>query len=60
MTRMDKALIAYPLVGGLGIMLWEIGSQILPNFNKMGVAALATGLGAGHLGCGRRSRRLRL
>ncbi len=46
MTRMDKALIAYPLVGGLGIMLWEIGSQVLPNVNKIGVAALATGLGA--------------
>jgi hypothetical protein len=46
MTRMDKALIAYPLVGGLGIMFWEIGSQVLPNVNKLEVAALATGLGA--------------
>ncbi|HZY88795.1 MAG TPA: DUF3754 domain-containing protein, partial [Gemmataceae bacterium] len=46
MTRMDKALIAYPLVGGVAIMLWEIGSQVMKRTESLGAAALATGLGA--------------
>lgn len=46
MTRLDKALIAYPLVGGLSIMLWEIGSQVIPNIGNAGLSALASGIGA--------------
>jgi hypothetical protein len=46
MTKLDKALIAYPLVAGVSIMLWQIGSQVLPNLGKMGMGALATGIGA--------------
>jgi hypothetical protein len=46
MTRMDQAMIAYPLVGGVAIMLWEIGSQVLKKTESIGITALATGLGA--------------
>ncbi|HTU92740.1 MAG TPA: DUF3754 domain-containing protein, partial [Gemmataceae bacterium] len=46
MTKLDKALIAYPLVAGLSIMLWEIGSQVIPNIGKAGLGALASGVGA--------------
>ncbi len=46
MTRMDKALIAYPLVAGVSIMLWQIGSQVLSADTKFELAALATGVGA--------------
>jgi hypothetical protein len=46
MTKLDKALIAYPLVAGVSIMLWQIGSQVLPNLGKMGMGALASGIGA--------------
>jgi hypothetical protein len=46
MTRLDKALIAYPLVGGLAIMLYEILNQVLKDPSKASVAALAGGLGA--------------
>ncbi|HEY7329424.1 MAG TPA: DUF3754 domain-containing protein [Gemmataceae bacterium] len=46
MTKLDKALIAYPLVAGISIMLWEIGQQVLENFGKAGLSALATGIGA--------------
>ena len=46
MTKLDKALIAYPLVGGVSIMLWQIGSQVLPNLSKLELGALASGLGA--------------
>jgi hypothetical protein len=46
MTKLDKALIAYPLVAGISIMLWEIGSQVLSNLGKAGLSALASGIGA--------------
>lgn len=46
MTRWDKALISYPLVAGVSIMLWEIGSQVIPNLGKAGLSALASGVGA--------------
>jgi hypothetical protein len=46
MTKLDKALIAYPLVAGISIMLWEIGSQIIPKLGKMGLSALASVIGA--------------
>jgi hypothetical protein len=46
MTKLDKAMIAYPLVGGISIVLWQIGSQVLPNLSKLGLGALASGVGA--------------
>ncbi len=46
MTGLDKAMISYPLVAGISIMLWEIGSQVIPNIGKAGLGALASGVGA--------------
>jgi hypothetical protein len=46
MTKLDKALIAYPLVAGLSIMLWEIGSQVISKSGAVGLGALASGIGA--------------
>src|SRR5579875_3516068 len=46
MTKLDKALIAYPLVAGISIMLWEIGTQVVPDLGKLGLSALASGVGA--------------
>jgi hypothetical protein len=46
MTRLDKALIAYPLVGGLTIMLYEIVNQVIKNPALASVAALASGAAA--------------
>ncbi len=46
MTKLDKALIAYPLVAGVSIMLWEIGSRVIPNLSKAGMGALASVIGA--------------
>jgi hypothetical protein len=46
MTKLDKALIFYPLVAGISIMLWEIGSRVIPNLSTLGLTALASGIGA--------------
>jgi hypothetical protein len=49
MTRLDKGLIIYPLVFGVGLIFYNIVKNIVDNFlregTSKGVAALATGIG---------------
>jgi hypothetical protein len=46
MTRLDKALIAYPLIGGVGVLLYNILNQILHDPTEAKKWAAASGLGA--------------
>jgi hypothetical protein len=46
MTKLDRALIAYPLIGGVGVLLFNIFNQVLHSPGEAGLATLATGLGA--------------